>query len=98
MNTWDDACALAFQGAAGEFPPDTAVVRPAVVFRDILFREEQCDTAVTDGWMARISPSANQHVVNTSPGTHIMFDCAYCTLMVWRIYWSYETDMSKIRD
>ena len=47
-NTWDDACALAFHGAVGAFPPETAVIRPAVVFRDILFREEECDTAITD--------------------------------------------------
>ena len=59
-------CALAFQDAAGAFPPDPAVVRPAVVFRDILFREEECDTAVTDEQMARISPSANRHVGQTS--------------------------------
>ena len=65
-NTWDDTCALAFQGATGAFPPDTAVVRPAVVFRAILFREEECDTAVKDGRMARISPSANRHVGQTS--------------------------------
>ena len=65
-NTWDDACALAIQDAPGAFPPDPAVVRPAVVFRDILFREEECDTAVTDEQMARISPSANRHVGQTS--------------------------------
>ena len=33
-NTWDDACASAFQGATGAFPPDTSVVRPAVVFME----------------------------------------------------------------
>ena len=102
-NTWDDACALAFQGATGVFPPDTAVVRPAVVFRDILFREGECDTAVTDGRMARISPSANRYVGQMSSeyvgrDAFIMFDCAYCTLLVWRIYLSYEMDMSTIRD
>ena len=36
-NTWNDACALAFQGAGGAFPPEAAVIRPAVVNRDIFF-------------------------------------------------------------
>ena len=62
---WNDACALAFQDAVGAFPPETAVVRPAVVFRDILFRDEECDTAVTDRWIARISPVTNIHVEQT---------------------------------
>ena len=47
-NTWDDACALAFRGEGGAFPPEAAVIQPAVVFRDILFCEEEGDIAVTD--------------------------------------------------
>ena len=33
-NTWDDACALAFQVVGGAFPPEAAVIRPAVVIRN----------------------------------------------------------------
>ena len=65
-NTWDDACALAFQGAVGTFPPEAAVMRPAVVLRDILFREEECDTAATDRRIAMIPPVTNRHVEQTS--------------------------------
>ena len=80
-NTWDVACALAFQGAVGAFPPEAAVIQSAVVFRDILFREEECDTAVvlargevpmspvlpvTDKRVAMIPPVTNRHVQQTS--------------------------------
>ena len=33
-NTWDDTCALDFQNMSAVFPPDSAVVRPAVNFSD----------------------------------------------------------------
>ena len=33
-NTWDEACALEFRNASGVFPPDSAVVRPAVNISD----------------------------------------------------------------
>ena len=46
---------MCFQGTVGAFPPEAAVIRPAVVFRDILFREEECDTAVTDRRIAILS-------------------------------------------
>ena len=65
-NTWDDACALAFQGAGGAFPPEAAVIRPAVVNRDILFREEECRIAVTDRRIAMIPPVTNRHVEQTN--------------------------------
>ena len=65
-NTWDDACALDFQDASGAFPPDPAVVRPVVGFSDIFFCDEECDNAATDRRIARISPSANRHVGQTS--------------------------------
>ena len=76
-NTWEDACALALRGAVGAFPPEAAVIRPAVVFRDILFLEEECNTAVvlargevpmslvlpvTDKGVAMIPPVTNRHV------------------------------------
>ena len=64
-NTWDNACALAFQGAGGAFPPEAAVIRRAVVMRDILFREEECDIAVTDRQIAMIPPVTNRHVEQT---------------------------------
>ena len=64
-NTWDDACALAFQGAGGAFPPEAAVIQPAVVIRDILFREE-CRIAVTDRRIAMIPPVMNRHVEQTN--------------------------------
>ena len=45
-DTWEDVCALAFQGAVGAFPSEAAVIRPVVVFRNSLFLGEECDTAV----------------------------------------------------
>ena len=39
-NTWDKACALDFQDASGAFPPDPAVVLPAVEFSEILFAKK----------------------------------------------------------
>ena len=65
-NTWDDACALDFQDASGAFPPDPAVVRPAVKYSDILICEEECDNTTMDKRIARISPSANRHFGQTS--------------------------------
>ena len=80
-NTWDDTCALAFKGAVGAFTLEVAVIRLAVVFRDILFREEECDIAVflargeipmlpvlpvTDKRVAMIPPVTNRHVQRTS--------------------------------
>ena len=64
--TWDDACALAFQSAGGAFPPEAAVIRLAVVNRDILFREEECRIAVTDRRIAVIPPVTNRHVEQTN--------------------------------
>ena len=46
-NTWDDACALDFQNAS-VFPPVTAVVRPAVKFRDDFTSKEDGDMTVRD--------------------------------------------------
>ena len=63
-NTWDDACALAFRGEGGAFPPEAAVLQPAVVFRDILLREEERDIAVTDGRIAMIPPVTNSESVD----------------------------------
>ena len=60
-NTWDEACALDFQDVSGAFPSDPAVVRPAVRFSHKLFCEEECDNAVMDKRITRISPSANRH-------------------------------------
>ena len=37
LDTWADACTLAFQGAVGAFPPEAAGIRPAVVFRNSPF-------------------------------------------------------------
>ena len=46
-NTWADACSFfAFQNAVGAFPPETADIRPAVVFRNCLFPEEELAHAV----------------------------------------------------
>ena len=42
------------------------MVRLAVVFSEILFCEEECDNAVTDRRMTRISPSGYRHVERTS--------------------------------
>ena len=36
-NTWDEACALEFQNASGIFPPDSAVVHPAVIMKDNVY-------------------------------------------------------------
>ena len=55
-NTWDDTCALAFQGEGGAFPPEAAVIQPAVVFRNKLSREEECDIALTDRRIAMMPP------------------------------------------
>ena len=55
-NTWDDACAVACRGEGGAFPPEAAVTQPAVVFRNKLSREEECDIAVTDRRIAVIPP------------------------------------------
>ena len=66
-NTWDDACALAFQGAGGgAFPPEAAVIWPAVVIMNILFREEECRIAVTDRRVVMIPPVTNRHVEQTN--------------------------------
>ena len=65
-NIWEYAYALAFEGAGGAFPPEAAVIRPAVVIRDILFREEECDIAVTDRRIAMIPPVTNRHVEQTN--------------------------------
>ena len=54
--TWDDACFQTFWGEGGAFPPKAAVIQPAVVFRDIVFCEEECDIAVTDRRIAMIPP------------------------------------------
>ena len=79
-DTWEDACALAFQGAVGAFPSEAAVIRPAVVFMNSLFLGEECDTAVfsargevpmspvlhvTDKGVAMIPPVTNRHVQRT---------------------------------
>ena len=39
-NTWDEACALEFRNAFGIFPPDSAVVRPAVNISDNVYNME----------------------------------------------------------
>ena len=65
-NTWNYSCALTFHGAGGAFPPEAAVIRPAVVIRDIFFREEECDIAVTDRRIAMIPPITNRHVEQTN--------------------------------
>ena len=39
-NTWDEACALEFQNVSGIFPPDSAVVCPAVNIKDIVHSME----------------------------------------------------------
>ena len=65
-NTWDDACALVLQGEGGAFPPEAAVIQLAVVFRNKLSREEECDIAVTDRRIAMIPPVMNRHVEQTN--------------------------------
>ena len=41
------------------------MIQPSVVFRDSLFREEECDIAVTDRRIAMIPPVTNRHVEQT---------------------------------
>ena len=97
-NTWDDACALTFQGAGGAFP---AVIRPAVVNRDILFREEECRIAVTDRRIAMIPPVTNRHVEQTNSESVGEDTCndrlCLLTLMVWMNYRIYATNVWTVR-
>ena len=65
-NTWDDACALAFRGEGGAFPPEAAVIQPALVFRNKLSREEECNIAVTDWRIAMIPPVMNRQFEQTN--------------------------------
>ena len=60
-NTWDEACVLDFQNASGVFLPVTAVVCPAVKFRDDFTCEEDGDMAVRDLCITRLSLSAHRH-------------------------------------
>ena len=75
-----DVCTLAFQGAVGEFPPEAAEIRPAVVFRNNLFLGEERDNAVVsvrgdapmspvlhvmDNGVAMIPPVTDRHVQQT---------------------------------
>ena len=53
-------------GCGGAFPPEAAVIRPPVVNRDILFREEECRIAVTDRRIAMIPPVTNRHFEQTN--------------------------------
>ena len=77
------------------------MIRPAVVIRDISFREEECRIAVTDRRIAMIPPVMIRHVEQTNSesvgGTHVMIDCACYALIVWRIYRIYETYMWTVR-
>ena len=41
MDTWADACSSAFGTAFGTFPPEAAHTRPAVMFSNRLFLEEE---------------------------------------------------------
>ena len=56
-------------GDGGAFPPEAAVIQPAVVFRDIVFREEECDIAVTDMRIAMIPPVTNRHIEQMNSGS-----------------------------
>ena len=48
MDTWTDACSSAFGTAFGAFPPEAADTRPAVVFSNRLFSEEElADTVIS---------------------------------------------------
>ena len=60
-NTWDEGCALDFQNASGAFPPDPAVVHPAVEFRDNFTSKEDGEKAVKDLCMTGLSLSAHRH-------------------------------------
>ena len=42
------------------------MIQPAVVFRDILFHEEECDIGVTDRRIAMIPPVTNRHIEQTN--------------------------------
>ena len=47
-NTWADWCGSAFETAFGAFPPEADGTRPAVMFSDRLFSEEElADTVVS---------------------------------------------------
>ena len=56
---------------------------------------------VTDKGVAMIPPVTDRHVQRmvsrSSAGAHIVYDCAYCTLMVQRIYMFYEADLWIVR-
>ena len=60
-NTWDEACALDFQNASGVFPPDLAVVRPAVDFRDNVTSTEDGEKPVRDVCIAGLSLNAHRY-------------------------------------
>ena len=45
-NTWADWCGSAFETAFGVFPPEANGMRPAVMFSDRLFSEEELADAV----------------------------------------------------
>ena len=56
---------------------------------------------VTDKGAAMIPPVTDRHAQRTVSrsvaGAHIVYDCAYCTLMVRRIYKIYEADPWIVR-
>ena len=109
-NTWEDACALAFQGAVGAFPPEAAVIRPAIVFRDNLLLGEECDTAVVsargevpmspvlpimDKGVAMIPHVTNRHVQRT--GSESVGGDAY-NVRLCLLYPDSVEDLQDLRD
>ena len=101
-NTWDDACALAFWMQRVHFRRIRLWSGRRWCSGTVYCVKRSVTLPLRiDGWLGSLLvriDMLNGRVVNTLAGTLIMFDCAYCTLIVWRIYWSYETDLSTIRD
>ena len=58
-NTWDEACALDFQNASGVFPPDSAVIRPAVNFSDNVNNTEDGGNLAWDVCITGLSLNAH---------------------------------------
>ena len=90
--------------------PEAAVIRPAVVFRDILFLGEECDTAVVsargevpmspvlpvvDKGVAMISPFTNRHVQRT--GSESVGGDAY-NVPLCLLYPDSVEDLQDLRD
>ena len=91
-NTWDDACALAFRGEGGAFPPEAAVIQPAVVFRNKLSHTKKCDISVTDRRIAMIPP---RHVEQTNSES---VDGDTCNGRLCLLYPESVVDLQDLRD